>query len=157
MSQLTGSDQLTEEIEKDNLVELWRAFATTWKKWYRKAEENISPLDISIPEYRMISFLVEHGPTPMAKLANSIDVSQGWITSMVDRLEVRKMVRRTRSDTDRRIINIEVLDKGRKNVHKARELHLQFVRRTLGKFRVEEQEKFMNLLTKLSDDIENDR
>lgn len=138
-----------EQIQQDNLVELWRSFAYTWKKWYKKAEENISPLGISIPEYRMMTYLQEHGPTPMAKLASSVDVSQGWITSMVDRLEQKGMVCRTRSEEDRRIINIGVLDKGRESIDTARELHLEFVRRTLGKFTLEEQMKFKLLLDKL--------
>lgn len=144
---------MTEEIQRDNLVELWRAFASTWKKWYRKAEENISRLDISIPEYRMMTYLRENGPTPMAKLASSIDVSQGWITSMVDRLENKRMVTRTRSEEDRRIINIEVTEKGTKTIKKVRELHLEFVRRTLGKFTSEEQYQFKLLLDKLSRDL----
>lgn len=139
-----------EDIGNDNLVELWRSFASTWKKWYRKAEENISPLDISIPEYRMLTYLQENGPTPMARLAQSIDVSQGWITSMVDRLEKKQMVRRTRSEEDRRIIKIEVLEPGLDTIKKVRELHLQFVRRTLGKFSTEEQVQFNLLLNKLS-------
>jgi len=141
--------RLTEEIQGDNLVELWRMFATTWKKWYRKAEENISLLDISIPEYRMMTYLQEHGPTPMARLASSIDVSQGWITSMVDRLEKKEMVRRTRSDEDRRIIKIEVGERGLDTIHDTRGLHLEFVRRTLGKFSIEEQVQFKLLLNKL--------
>ncbi len=144
---------LTEEMHRDNLVELWRLFASTWKKWYKKAEENISPLDISIPEYRMMTYLQEHGPTPMAKLALSIDVSQGWITSMVDRLEKKRMVRRTRSDEDRRIIKIEVMEPGLETIQRVRELHLQFVRRTLGKFTSEEQIQFKLLLNKLSLDL----
>lgn len=139
-----------EEYEQDDLVELWRSFATTWKKWYRKAEENISPLDISVPEYRMMTFLQENGPTPMAKLASSVDVSQGWITSMVDRLERNGLVCRTRSEEDRRIIKIEVLQKGLEAIRAAREKHLEFVRRTLGKFTREEQEQLSMLLQKLS-------
>lgn len=146
---------LNEEMQKDSLVELWKAFATTWKKWYRKAEENISPLGISIPAYRMMSYLIENGPTSMAKLAISVDVSQGWITSIVDQLEQREMVRRIRSDTDRRIINIEILDGGLEVVEKVKELHLQFVRRTMGKFSDQEQVEFMELLQKLSNDMEN--
>lgn len=141
---------MTEEMQKDTLVELWRSFATTWKKWYKKAEENIAPLDISIPEYRMMTYLQENGPTPMAKLASSIGVSQGWITSMVDRLEKNHMVTRTRSEEDRRIINIEVQKTGLETIEDARRLHLEFVRRTLGKFSSEEQSQFMALLNKLS-------
>lgn len=141
---------MLKDAGNDSLIELWRSFASTWKKWYRKAEENISPLDISIPEYRMLTYLQENGPTPMAKLALSIDVSQGWITSMVDRLEKRNMVRRTRSDEDRRIIRIEVLEAGIVTIQKVRELHLEFVRRTIGKFTRTEQEQFNSLLGKLS-------
>lgn len=141
---------MMDEIGNDKLVDLWRTFASTWKKWYRKAEENISPLDISIPEYRMMTYLQENGPTPMARLAQSIDVSQGWITSMVDRLENKHMVRRTRSEEDRRIIKIEVLEPGLDTIQKVKDLHLHFVRRTFGKFSSDEQAQFGLLLNKLS-------
>ncbi len=145
---------MIEEGQRDGLVELWRAFASAWKKWYRKAEENISPLDISIHEYRMMSYLVENGPTSMARLANSIDVSQGWITSMVDRLEAKSMVRRTRNDEDWRIIRIEVLPEGAQTIDRAKELHLQIVRRTMGRFSENDQQKFMELLIKLASGLE---
>lgn len=147
---------LKDGIQTDNLVELWRSFASTWKKWYKKAEENIAPLDISIPEYRMMTYLDEHGPTPMAKLAFSIDVSQGWITSMVDRLEKKQMVCRTRNEEDRRIIKIGVLDRGRIAIENSRELHLKFVKRTLGKFSPEEQLQFKSLLEKLYMNLTNE-
>lgn len=144
---------MMEDAGSNDLIELWRAFASTWKKWYRKAEENISPLGVSIPEYRMLTYLQENGPTPMARLAESVDVSQGWITSMVDRLEKMDMVRRTRNDEDRRIIRIEVLESGLETIHSVKELHLEFVKRTIGKFTRDEQEQFYTLLGKLSGNL----
>ena len=144
---------MSESIAGEDLVQLWRTFSSTWKTWYKKAEENISVLDISIPEYRMMTYLVENGPSPMAKLASSTSVSQGWITSIVDRLEQQGLVRRIRSEEDRRIINIDIMEDGLKTIQKAREMHLDFVRVSFRNFSAEERELFMSLLLKLSDSL----
>lgn len=144
---------MTEEYEQEDLIELWRAFSSTWKKWYKKAEENISALDITIPEYRIMTYLVENGPTPMAKLAISASISQGWITSMIDRLEEKSFVKRVRDTEDRRVINIEISQKGKKTIESARKMHVTFVDDSFSNFTNEERVRFKCLLDKLSKNL----
>ena len=44
----------------------------------------------------------------MIELANINMVTQGWITGVIDKLEELSYVRRERSETDRRVININI-------------------------------------------------
>lgn len=144
---------MAESVNKEDLVQLWKTFSSTWKIWYKKAEENISVLDISIPEYRIMSYLLEEGPSPMAMLASSASVSQGWITNIVDRLEEKGLVRRVRSEEDRRIINIDIMEDGVKTIQTAREMHLDFVSNSFRNFTDKEKEQFKKLLVKLSESV----
>ena len=49
----------------------------------------------------------------MAELAEINYVTQAWITGMIDKMENKKLVRRNRSEEDRRVIYIEITPEGK--------------------------------------------
>lgn len=53
-----------------------------------------------------------HGSTA-AELARVCELDAGAMTRMLDRLEAKGLVRRVRSQQDRRVINLELTDEGR--------------------------------------------
>lgn len=63
--------------------------------------------------YRTLIMLNLFGPDNMGSLAKKIAVSKQQMTPIIDRLAKDELIVRTPSDTDRRIINIELTDKGK--------------------------------------------
>ncbi|MBO5245184.1 MAG: MarR family transcriptional regulator [Selenomonadales bacterium] len=62
--------------------------------------------------YRTLIMLKHFGPDNMGSLAKKIAVSKQQMTPIIDRLAKEGLIVRTPSDIDRRIINIELTDKG---------------------------------------------
>ena len=59
------------------------------------------------------------GPLPLSKLSRQVFLSPSMITAIVDQLEKRELVVRTRSSSDRRVILIELTGQGAETVKKS--------------------------------------
>ncbi len=62
--------------------------------------------------YRTLIMLKHFGPDNMGSLAKKIAVSKQQMTPIIDRLAKDELIIRMPSETDRRIINIALTDKG---------------------------------------------
>jgi DNA-binding MarR family transcriptional regulator len=68
---------------------------------------------VSAPQLNCLLALYENGPLPPSQIARYVMVKSSTVTGIIDRLEQKGLVRRTRNSPDRRIINIELTDDGR--------------------------------------------
>ena len=59
--------------------------------------------ELSIPEVHILEFLGDGTSCMMRKLAEYLLVAVNTVTTIVDKLEQKKLVRRERDDSDRRI------------------------------------------------------
>ncbi len=140
-------------MESIKAYDVWREFIRTWKTWYRASEKNLLSLGMSTVEYRILKNLVEKGPLPMIELANINMVTQGWITGVIDKLEKNGFVRRERSSSDRRVINIEITNKGKITFKKTEEQHIKFIEESLINFNEEEKYNMIHLLDKIENNV----
>jgi DNA-binding MarR family transcriptional regulator len=106
--------------------------------------------DLNVQELRIVEFLGKDGPRIMRELAEHLTVAVNTITTIVDHLERKALVRRQRSDEDRRIIRVELTDSGRA-IHKSLvEANLRLLRSMLGALAEDEQDIFMVLFRKIA-------
>jgi len=69
--------------------------------------------NVTWPQYMVLNAVYfEHAKTP-AQIAHHIGVDRSAITRLVDRLEAKELVERSRESIDRRSINIVLTRKGR--------------------------------------------
>ncbi len=71
----------------------------------------LSPF-VSVPEWKLLGQLKEHGNMKLAKLAELLSVEAPLVTSLVDSLEKKKLVKRTNDREDKRAKVIEGTKKG---------------------------------------------
>ncbi len=135
--------------------EIWRLITSIYRKWYREVEKRLTNNGLSIMEYRILKRLLENGPQPMVKLAESNMITQGWVTSLVDRLELKGYVERIRSNTDRRVVNIAATRKGTEFYRKIMELHEEFISRTLSFMGHSDMVALKDLLGKIEEHLLN--
>jgi MarR family transcriptional regulator, organic hydroperoxide resistance regulator len=92
-----------------------------WIIWYLRrfvqADELYSKrlqkeYEISQGQLSCLLALYRYGPGSLSKLAERILVKPGTITGIIDRLEAKGLVARKRNFTDRRVITIELTEKG---------------------------------------------
>lgn len=135
--------------------EIWRLVTSIYRKWYREAEKRLINNGLSIMEYRILKQLVEVGSQPMVKLAESNMITQGWVTSLVDRLEMKDYVERIRSNTDRRVVNIASTKKGTEFYRKIMELHEEFISKTMSFMEHSDMEVLKGLLSRVEEHLLN--
>jgi len=107
-------------------------------------------VDLSCKELRVVEHLGDHCPRMMRELAEFLLLAVNSVTSTVDNLERKGIVRRLRSDADRRVIRVELTDAGSAAYQAAVKEKLQLLRSMLNALTEDEQEIFMVLFRKIA-------
>ncbi|HAM01484.1 MAG TPA: MarR family transcriptional regulator [Acidimicrobiaceae bacterium] len=73
--------------------------------------------EVTLPQYRTLVVLAYSGAHRLADLAATLAVSPSTATRMCDRLVRKGLITRNRDTVDRREVNLEVTEDGRRLVH----------------------------------------
>ncbi len=141
--------------EKREPIEVWRAMVETWKVWKKGVEKNLERINLGSTEYSILRYLTEEGSMPMVQMANNIMVTQGWITGLIDSMEKRNLVERTRSKDDRRVIELNITKEGRNVFERAKKVHLEYIANCIKHMDDETVSSTVRLLRDLRSNIED--
>jgi DNA-binding MarR family transcriptional regulator len=86
---------------------------------------------ISMTQLHVMHLLDHHGEMPMSRLAEMLDVSLSNGTGLIDRVEERGFVERTRIPTDRRMVMVRLTPAGRQMLDEIETVREQVLRRVL--------------------------
>ncbi|MEM6785192.1 MAG: MarR family transcriptional regulator [Bacteroidota bacterium] len=105
---------------------------------------------LSKQELLAIGVLGLHGAVRMGEVAERLGVRQSAVTPLVDRLEDQGLVRRRRSETDRRVWLVELTEQG-VQVHADEDaVYRQAAAEMLAPLDLDEQRALVRLLEKMS-------
>ena len=108
--------------------------------------------DLSREELRALWALgVGDCPRTMSVLAAMLNVPLSTATHLIDRLCERDLVVRTRSDEDRRVVEVEMSAEGRKRQAAAREMRLAMAKEWLEPLDSRERHLFLHLMEKITE------
>lgn len=82
---------------------------------------------ISITEIHIIEKIGQLEPVRMSEVAKSIGVTLATLTVACDKLENKNLIRRSRSESDRRVVNVSLTDKGRAAFEYHKAFHARMV------------------------------
>jgi DNA-binding MarR family transcriptional regulator len=105
--------------------------------------------DVTVPQVMCLDELREKGSTTVAVLAGRLHLSASTTVGIIDRLEKKRLVTRTRSSTDRRSVVVEITEKGRIFMEKTPDLLHNKLHHTLAKLSEAEQVQLANSLESL--------
>jgi DNA-binding MarR family transcriptional regulator len=110
-------------------------------------------------EMTMIEILGKSGPMIMTELSDSARLCVSTATGLIDGLVSKALVKRSRSEEDRRIVQVELTEEGQKIYEHALDARLRLVRGMLGALDRDEQETFTTLFRKIvgSNEINDQR
>jgi DNA-binding MarR family transcriptional regulator len=74
---------------------------------------------VSAPQLSCLLALSDQGPMPPSQIAKYIMVNSSTITGIIDRLEQKGLVERSRTSQDRRVITVSPTEKGKALVQTA--------------------------------------
>jgi DNA-binding MarR family transcriptional regulator len=81
------------------------------KELYTK--ELTKKYQVSASQLNCLLALYEQGPLPPSQIATHIMVKSSTVTGIIDRLELKGLVTRSRTSPDRRVITVELTESGR--------------------------------------------
>jgi len=84
----------------------------------RDLKREMIKLDLGLSHFYILTTLYREKVLSSGNLAKSLDVKNSTITSLVDRLVKLSLVKRRRDERDRRVVLVELTDKGKKLTEK---------------------------------------
>ncbi len=104
--------------------------------------------DISNSELHVIDAVGLEGGN-MSSIAAKLRITMGSLTTSMNRLVLKGYVERNRSETDRRVVNISLTEKGRLAYERHRKFHMRMVDAALKDVEEEQVPILMNMLVNL--------
>jgi DNA-binding MarR family transcriptional regulator len=85
---------------------------------------------LTIPQVMVLRAIETLGDVTVKRISDAVSLSQATVTTILNRLEDRKLVERVRGQTDKRVVNARVTPVGRETLETAPPLlHEQFIER----------------------------
>ena len=106
--------------------------------------------DLSITEIHTVEAVGLYGSKTMSEIAAELEITMGTLTTAVDKLIRKGYLERNRSDSDRRIVNVSLTQRGKLAYRIHEKFHLDMVKAIMSDFNTEEEEILLIALRKLN-------
>jgi DNA-binding MarR family transcriptional regulator len=117
-------------------------------------DEFLAPLEVTSAQLIVIVNLAgKECATSASELCKGISYDAGAMTRMLDRLEAKGLVRRTRSPDDRRLVNLELTQAGKAAYPRLREISMRVLNRSLHDFSADEARTLEDLLVRVGSNL----
>ena len=109
---------------------------------------------ISITEFSVLEVLYLKGKQTIQQIGNSILISSGSMTYVIDKLEQKGLLNRNACPDDRRVIHVTLTDEGMDMMDKIIPKHQELIDYMFGSLNNDEAETIVKLLKKVSKRVE---
>ncbi len=141
----------TEQYGKkaDLALSMWVKLARASSTFSRLTGKDIERYGLTQPQFGVFELLGHLGPLTIGDVSKKMLVSGGCVTVILDNLEKENLVERMRSTEDRRVIKVQLTEKGEQLFKEIFGKHAQRVTELASVLTEEEQVQLSNLLKKL--------
>ena len=129
-------------------VHVWLILWKAAKAVEQSALRSVTRLDLGLSDFAVMELLLHKGPQPVNVIGKKVLLTSGSITTAIDRLESRKLVRRTGDPEDRRARIVELTAAGRRLIQNAFGKHAQDMEQTLAVLSGRDRAELVRLLKK---------
>ena len=103
-----------DDIEKEDVDRIVEAFVYLYTESRRATKEIARQLGLTGPQVTAIKMLEGVGDLSLTELSERMSARNSTITGIVDRMQRDGLVERVRSEADRRVVLIELTEKGQR-------------------------------------------
>lgn len=128
---------------------LWLALWKVARDVERVASRDIARLGLCRTDFAVLELLLNRGPARVNLIAEGVMLTSGSMTSAVDRLEARGLVRREPDVRDARARVVEITEAGRALIGPAYADHAATMERAFAALAETERDQLLRLLLKL--------
>lgn len=139
-------DAVTDSIT-DNLLNI---LPLIHRKLLKVEFERVNP-NLSRLHYIVLRILNDHSRLPISEIGKNLFIPKPQMTALVDRLIQFGMVARLPDTEDRRVININLTDAGRKTLEECDKLIRDSIRQKLSSLTPGDLEAFLRCTTELQE------
>ena len=128
-----------------------RVWLVLWKAAHaieQNAVRSVSALGLGRSDFAVLEVLLHKGPQPVNIIGRKVLLTSGSITAAVDRLESRKLLRRTADPKDGRSRIVQLTETGRHLIERAFQKHAMDMEETMAVLRSGERVELVRLLKK---------
>ena len=94
----------------EQVKQILHAYLRVTQHMSRQFRSYFSQLDLTFPQALVLTALSEEGEMPISRLAQCTGSANSTVSGIVDRLEKMKLVKRVRSEQDRRVIYVALTE-----------------------------------------------
>jgi MarR family transcriptional regulator, 2-MHQ and catechol-resistance regulon repressor len=99
--------------DKVSAPRLWLVLARAYGSMVNYIEGSIAAQGLGLSDFMVLEVLLHKGPMTISAIGEKVLLASASMTSAIDRLEKRGLVRRKSCDSDRRIRFVELTDGGK--------------------------------------------
>lgn len=126
--------------------------STSFRKMIRLLQNDINTLfseHMPWNEFSVLRALYWNSPQMASQIASEVNVTSSHITAVTDRLVRKGFVMRKRSDSDRRIVYLEITELGKEVAEKLENVRKEYYREKFQDWSDEEIEKVVKLFNRV--------
>ncbi len=128
-------------------------FARLWmkmtKEWKMHLEDALAP-GLTEGQLNVLELLLAHQPMKPSDLLQYLSTTPAAITTLLDRMERGGLIARKRDESDRRIVWVNVTERGESEAKRGMEIRDQYIQQALNRISSHNQQLLVYLLGKVS-------
>ena len=113
------------------------------------ADEQLAAMEVTSAQFIILATLSMGLAKSASDLCKGISYDAGAMTRMIDRLEEKGLLRRSRDPGDRRLVNLELTEKGNAALPRMRDSSMRVLNRFLQGFTKAEARQLEGFLTRM--------
>lgn len=130
-------------------LHLWLILWKAYRSVEGHALASIAGMGLGLSDFAVLEVLLHKGPQPVNTIGKKILLTSGSITTAIDRLAAKGLVRRAASLEDQRVRLVELTAEGRKLITCAFSQHREDMEKPTAALSPTERRQLMQLLKKL--------
>jgi len=144
-------------MPKEQFIATLRSLAECYQAFQAYSAEHVRKLGLTSAQFDIIATLGNTPGMTCKKLGEKTLITKGTLTGVLDRLEVRGLIRRTASDADRRQVFLLLTPQGVRTFERAFPAHIDHLKPAFTALSPRELDQAAQLLHKLRDALREAR
>lgn len=137
------------EKKDDRSLRVFVVLSRAYKTLMDYVRQDVKQYGLNLTEFAVLELLYHKGSQTIQQIGNRILLASGSITYVVDQLSKKGLLKRRPCEEDRRVIHVELTEKGKEMFGQIFPKHQHAIHRALHDLSSEEKEILILLLKKL--------
>lgn len=144
-------------LEEQQVIEIERSLRMVAQMIKQKGREILTQFPITPPQFIALQWLSEKGDMTIGDLSGRMYLAFSTTTDLIDRMEKNKLVERVRDQSDRRVVRIHLLNKGKEIIDEVIVQRQDYLKEILHNFSSEDVDSFEKNLRGLYEEMKRSR